>query len=84
MTTTRGKFKGGTARQRADALVNLWFQREAFGTEQLPLYVILEPLPDGGVGVVDTYPEGKINNEAAFAEFLGKPLGETGARVDAR
>lgn len=65
----------GVARQRADAKVNLAFQREAFGTEQLPLYVILEPLPDGRVVVRGVYSEGKINDEAAFARFLRQPLG---------
>jgi thiol:disulfide interchange protein len=80
----RVKFRGRTTRQQADARTNLWFQQQAFATEQLPLYVILEPLPDGAIDVVDTYPEGKINNEAAFAEFLGKPLAGDGARADAR
>lgn len=64
----------GVARQRADAKVNLEFQREAFGTEQLPLYVILEPLADGRVAVRGVYSEGKINDEAAFARFLRQPL----------
>jgi thiol:disulfide interchange protein DsbD len=64
----------GVSRQRADAKVNLAFQREAFGTEQLPLYVILEPLSDGRVAVRGIYSEGKINDEAAFARFLRQPL----------
>jgi thiol:disulfide interchange protein DsbD len=73
--------QGGKAegRQRADARANLDFQRQAFGTEQLPLYVILEPLPDGKVRVVATYEEGKINDEAAFQAFLSKPLQATPA-----
>ncbi|HJT75798.1 MAG TPA: hypothetical protein VJ739_01215, partial [Gemmataceae bacterium] len=71
----RGQFGNGTSRQRADAAANLDFQRAAFGTEQLPLYVILEPKPDGSVKVVGRYDEGKINSAAAFAEFLRKPLG---------
>jgi len=58
--------------------VNLWFQREAFDTEQLPLYVILEPRPDGRIAVVDMYGEGKISDEAGFAQFLKKPLEATG------
>ena len=62
---------------------NLWFQKEAFGTEQLPLYVILEPLPGGRVRVVDRYDEGKINDEGAFAAFLKKPL-ETGGVMTAQ
>jgi thiol:disulfide interchange protein len=60
-------------RQEADADVNLKFQRQVFGTEQLPLYVILEPQLDDTVTVLGVYDEGRINNEAAFAEFLREP-----------
>jgi thiol:disulfide interchange protein DsbD len=74
----RGQFGSSVARQKADASVNRWFQLKAFGSEQLPLYVILEPLANGKVEVVGTYDEGKINDEAAFAEFLRKPLDATG------
>ena len=70
----RAGFGSSVARQEADAAVNRWFQGEVFRTEQLPLYVILEPLPDGKAEVVGRYDEGKINNEPAFAEFLRKPL----------
>jgi thiol:disulfide interchange protein DsbD len=74
----RSGFGIDTARQREDAAANLAFQRAAFNTEQLPLYAILEPRPDGEVRVVASYTEGKINDDAAFAEFLRKPLeGET-------
>lgn len=55
------------------AQANLRFQQKAFGTEQLPLYVILEPTATGA-RVVGVYAEGKINNVAAFTEFLTKPL----------
>ncbi len=72
--SVRGQFANSTKRQRADASVNLWFQREAFGTEQLPLYVILEPGLDGTIEVVSQYAEGKINDEGAFAQFLKEPL----------
>jgi thiol:disulfide interchange protein DsbD len=72
----RSGFGLDTSRQREDAAANLAFQRAAFNTEQLPLYVILEPRPDGEVKVVASYTEGKINDDAAFAEFLRKPLGE--------
>jgi len=68
------EFGGGVSRQRADAKVNLAFQRQAFGTEQLPLYVILEPLPDGRVAIRGVYSEGKINDQSAFARFLQEPL----------
>jgi thiol:disulfide interchange protein DsbD len=65
---------GGTKKQRADADRNLAFQREKFDTEQLPLYVIVKPTPDGSYKVVAKYAEGKINNETAFLNFLRKPL----------
>jgi thiol:disulfide interchange protein DsbD len=62
-----------TNRQETDAEVNLNFQRKVFQTEQLPLYAILEPLPDGRIDVLGVYTEGRINNEAAFADFLRNP-----------
>jgi thiol:disulfide interchange protein DsbD len=65
-------------RREADAAANLAFQLKAFGTEQLPLYVILEPQPGDKIDVVGVYPEGKINDVPAFIEFLRKPL-EAGA-----
>lgn len=74
----RSQFKSGVSRQKQDASANLDFQLQAFSTEQLPLYVILEPLPGDKVEVVGVYDEGKINNEAAFAEFLRKPLDAAG------
>jgi thiol:disulfide interchange protein DsbD len=70
----RGRSGGGTERQHRDAAANLSFQRAAFDTEQLPLYVILEPRPEGDVKVVARYDEGKINDPAAFVDFLRKPL----------
>jgi hypothetical protein len=60
----------GSQRQEADAEVNFEFQRQVFGTAQLPLYVILEPQLDDTVTVIGVYDEGRINNETAFAEFL--------------
>jgi thiol:disulfide interchange protein DsbD len=78
----RDTFGSSTAHQRSDASTNLWFQREAFGTEQLPLYVILEPLPGGKIEIAAKYAEGKINDETAFAEFLRKPLLQEGARAE--
>jgi hypothetical protein len=81
----RAKLGNDTTRQKADAAVNRWFQTAAFGTEQLPLYVILDPLPNGKIEIVAQYDEGKINDEAAFAQFLKKPLAgdEGGARAQA-
>jgi hypothetical protein len=67
-------------RQTGYAKENAQFQRQGFGTSQLPLYVILEPSADGKtVRVVSQYEEGKINDEAGFAEFLKKPLESQGA-----
>jgi thiol:disulfide interchange protein DsbD len=60
--------------RRSDAAKNLDFQKQQFQTEQLPLYVILEPLPDGKFRTVDKYDEGKINDIDGFAEFLRRPL----------
>jgi thiol:disulfide interchange protein DsbD len=70
----QAKFNGGVTRQKADAAANLWFQKAAFDTEQLPLYVILEPRADGKIDVLGQYDEGKIMNDAAFAQFLKTPL----------
>jgi thiol:disulfide interchange protein DsbD len=67
----------GTARQQTDAKANLEFQKAAFGTEQLPLYVVLEVSPEGKLEVLDKYEEGKINDIAGFADFLAKPLTAT-------
>jgi len=79
----RSRFGSSTARQQADAQANLWFQKEAFNTEQLPLYVILEQLPNDKIDVVDIYTEGKINDESAFAKFLQKPLEVNDVRAQA-
>jgi thiol:disulfide interchange protein DsbD len=49
------------------------FQNAAFGTSQLPLYVILQPTATGAK-VVGVYSEGKINNVEAFTQFLEAPL----------
>ncbi len=62
-----------SARQEKDADVNLHFQRKVFNTEQLPLYVVLEPQLDDSITVLGVYPEGRINNETAFTEFLREP-----------
>jgi thiol:disulfide interchange protein DsbD len=63
-----------TGRQRQDAAANLTFQRQQFNTEQLPLYVILQPQADGGFREVARYDEGRIIDQAAFIRFLQKPL----------
>jgi thiol:disulfide interchange protein DsbD len=79
----RSRFGSDAARQREDAAANLWFQRAAFGTEQLPLYVILKPELDGKIAVVGKYDEGKINNDSAFVQFLKSPLNGGGALAQA-
>lgn len=73
-TSVRSTFKGSTVQQRGDAELNRHFQGQAFGSIQLPLYVILKPTAEGPIEVVGVYSEGKINNVGAFAEFLKKPL----------
>jgi thiol:disulfide interchange protein DsbD len=70
----RATFHGSTTQQEEDAKKNLAFQRETFGTEQLPLYVIVEPDGKGHFRVVDKYTEGKINSVSAFADFLRRNL----------
>src|SRR5262249_49156196 len=74
-------------RLRDDAKVNLEFQKKAFDTEQLPLYVILDPAPNGDdkkIAVVGIYSEGKINDASTFAQFLKEPLSAKGQRVQVR
>jgi hypothetical protein len=56
------------------ALENRQLLHERFGTAQLPTYVILRPMDNGEYQEVSRYPEGKINNVEAFAEFLSRPL----------
>jgi thiol:disulfide interchange protein DsbD len=60
--------------RKREAEANLAFQEKVFGTMQLPLYVILEPLATGGVRVADVYDEGKINDVPRFVAFLKRPL----------
>ena len=63
----------GVSRQTADAKKNLEFQRKEFDTEELPLYLILEPQADGGYRELSRY-HGRIINQGEFVEFLEKPL----------
>jgi hypothetical protein len=72
------KLGDSIARRKADASLNSDFEANAFGTRQLPLYVILEPKPNGKIEIVGVYDEGKINDEAAFAKFLKEPQGDAG------
>lgn len=49
--------------------LNLDFQRKQFGTEQLPLYVVME-VTGSAIKVLDVYDEGKINDPIGFIRFL--------------
>jgi thiol:disulfide interchange protein DsbD len=81
-TKVRSKFRGSTDKQQDDGQLNRKFQERAFNSVQLPLYVILRPTAsDGPIDVVGVYSEGKINNVAAFAEFLKKPLDSKNLRA---
>jgi thiol:disulfide interchange protein DsbD len=80
-SSIRSQFRGSVDRQEADAFANRKFQDRVFGTSQLPLYVILRPSSTGQIEIVGVYNEGKINNVAAFTEFLKKPLSASTARV---
>jgi thiol:disulfide interchange protein DsbD len=71
------------SRQQEYARINQDFQDRAFGTIQLPLYVILEPQPDGKIKVLGQYEEGKINDTEGFIAFLKRPFGENQAHAQA-
>ena len=64
------------ADRKAEGKANLEFQRAVFGTEQLPLYAILEPTATGAK-VLAVYPGGLIGegDVGKFVEFLKTPLG---------
>jgi thiol:disulfide interchange protein DsbD len=69
------KFGSSTSQQKTDAQNNRELQAQKFNTNQLPLYVILQPTDDrGGYKEVARYAEGKINNPQAFEKFLRRPL----------
>jgi thiol:disulfide interchange protein DsbD len=69
----------GDRERRLEGLANDAFKRDVFGTQQLPLYVVLQPRVSGGSVVLGVYPEGKINDPAAFVKFL-KDAQEKAAR----
>jgi thiol:disulfide interchange protein DsbD len=71
-------------RRTSDARVNNEFERRVFETAALPLYVILDPLPDGKINVIAQYDEGLIRNEGEFAEFLRQPQQAIGTAVASR
>jgi thiol:disulfide interchange protein len=59
----------GEDRRYDEAKANLAFQRETFGTEQLPLYVAMEVTRDKVI-VRGIYDEAKINDAGRFLKFL--------------
>lgn len=72
------KYQPTTSAEENRRLLN-----EKFGTAQLPLYVILKPLGEGQYKEISRYEEGKINNVAAFTQFLREPLESSSvARLD--
>jgi thiol:disulfide interchange protein len=58
-------------RREEEAEANLNFQKDRFGDIQLPLYVVIEVLPDK-LMLRGKYDEGKINDVTKFLEFLRK------------
>ena len=58
-------------RREQEAEANLSFQNDRFGDIQLPLYVVIEVLPDK-LALRGKYDEGKINDVGKFLEFLRK------------
>jgi thiol:disulfide interchange protein DsbD len=65
----------GVSQQHEDAKKNLAFQKDAFDTEQLPLYAIVEPDGKGGWRKIAVYDEGKINDIEEFVGFLSSNVG---------
>ena len=67
----------GNTKRDQDAATNSKFQMQAFGTEQLPLYVLLKPdagMKGGPVQILGIYDEGKINEDRKFVDFLKKGI----------
>lgn len=57
-----------------EGLANRAFKEKAFGEQQLPLYLVVQPVAGGKARVLGVYPEGKINDVPAFEKFLSKAL----------
>ena len=64
----------GERARKAEGRANRKFKIDAFGTDQLPLYVILHPAPKDKVKVLAVYDEGKINQPDRFAAWLREGL----------
>jgi len=64
----------GEPARKAEGRANRKFKIDAFGTDQLPLYVQLLPAPGGKVKVLGIYDEGKINQPDRFAAWLNEGL----------
>ncbi|MEJ5276692.1 MAG: hypothetical protein WHU94_12350 [Thermogemmata sp.] len=67
----------GSYDRTREAQANRLFKIDLFGNDQLPLYVVMHVLPDGGVRVWGAYDEGKINEPERFAAWLAAALGAT-------
>jgi thiol:disulfide interchange protein DsbD len=70
--SVRSTFGNSATRQQEDAQKNLEFQRKEFNTEELPLYLILEP-HETGYKEVGRF-GGRIIDQAKFIQFLQRPL----------
>jgi thiol:disulfide interchange protein DsbD len=57
------------ADRREEAGINRDFENKKFGLDQLPVYVVLTPQPNGR-WAARVYPEGKINDVGGFTQFL--------------
>ena len=62
----------------AEAVANRQFKIDAFGTDQLPLYAVVQPQVSGKVRLLGVYPEGKINDPDKFVRFLDEALRKAG------
>jgi thiol:disulfide interchange protein DsbD len=64
-------------RDEARANDDFKYDKQVFGTGQLPLYVVLVPEPSGKYKA-EVYKEGAINNKDAFLAFLKNGIAEAG------
>jgi Thioredoxin-like len=77
------RLAAAAGRRQTDATINSEFEKTIFNTAELPLYAILEPLPDGRIKVLNQY-GGLIRSDAEFAEFLKQPQLAVSANVASR
>jgi thiol:disulfide interchange protein DsbD len=81
--TAEDRAAAEAGRRSSDAQLNSAFEWAIFETRAMPLYAILEPLPDGRIKVLGKV-EGLINNQAEFAEFLKQPQQAAGTNMASR